>query len=130
MTVLPSTEAGFQPGTWRPWVYGTGRQAGAVVTCPICLRTMSVGGGRFGSAHTIAADGTVSPSLVCPYPPCAWHVFVRLDGWPAAPRPLPRLPRDVRPVGPSLAAVLGVILVLALVVRLLVFAAARLDVGR
>lgn len=29
--------------------------------------------------HRVAADGAVSPSLVCPR--CDWHVFVRLDGW-------------------------------------------------
>jgi hypothetical protein len=32
--------------------------------------------------HTVAADGTVSPSLVCPRKGCDWHVFGRLEGWP------------------------------------------------
>ena len=31
--------------------------------------------------HTIAADGTVSPSYVCPVKGCTFHVHVRLDGW-------------------------------------------------
>ena len=34
--------------------------------------------------HDILADGTVSPSLVCPGTgknDCTWHVFVRLEGW-------------------------------------------------
>ena len=35
------------------------------------------------SAHTIAADGTVSPSLVCPVDGCGWHEVVRLEGWAA-----------------------------------------------
>jgi hypothetical protein len=32
------------------------------------------------SLHRIAADGTVSPSLVCPYY-CGFHDYVRLVGW-------------------------------------------------
>lgn len=33
--------------------------------------------------HKVAADGTVSPSLVCPgdAQPCDWHEFGRLVGW-------------------------------------------------
>ena len=31
--------------------------------------------------HTIAADGTVHPSVVCPAPGCSFHEFVRLDRW-------------------------------------------------
>ncbi len=31
--------------------------------------------------HTIAADGTVSPSLDCPEKGCDWHVMARLCGW-------------------------------------------------
>lgn len=42
---------------------------------------MSIGGGApFGSCHTIAADGTVSPSVVCHF--CSWHTCIRLRGWP------------------------------------------------
>jgi len=33
------------------------------------------------SDHNIAADGTVSPSLVCPAQGCGWHEVVRLIGW-------------------------------------------------
>jgi hypothetical protein len=33
--------------------------------------------------HTVADDGTVSPSLVCPFAPCTFHEFVKLEGWPA-----------------------------------------------
>ena len=32
--------------------------------------------------HSIAADGSISPSLVCPAG-CGWHVFARLLGWEA-----------------------------------------------
>lgn len=31
--------------------------------------------------HSIATDGTVSPSIVCPRNGCDWHVMGRLDGW-------------------------------------------------
>lgn len=33
--------------------------------------------------HSIAADGTLSPSWVCVIPGCTWHESVRLDGWVA-----------------------------------------------
>jgi hypothetical protein len=50
--------------------------ATAAIACPAC-------GGWFSLVknHTIASDGTVSPSVVCTHPGCTWHVFVRLDGW-------------------------------------------------
>lgn len=32
--------------------------------------------------HTIAADGTVTPSLDCATEGCSWHVHARLVGWP------------------------------------------------
>jgi hypothetical protein len=34
------------------------------------------------SVHKIAADGTVSPSFVCPHPGCGFHEFIVLSGWP------------------------------------------------
>ncbi len=33
------------------------------------------------SEHTIAVDGTVSPSLVCPREGCDFHEVVKLEGW-------------------------------------------------
>lgn len=35
--------------------------------------------------HSIAADGTVSPSVVCLAPGCDFHDFVRLEGWHSGP---------------------------------------------
>lgn len=32
--------------------------------------------------HTVASDGAVTPSLVCPVE-CGWHVQARLVGWEA-----------------------------------------------
>lgn len=37
------------------------------------------------SSHRIAADGTVSPSVVCQTAGCAFHDFVRLDDWTDGP---------------------------------------------
>lgn len=31
--------------------------------------------------HSIAVDGTVSPSLECPEPGCTFHEFVQLVDW-------------------------------------------------
>lgn len=31
--------------------------------------------------HTIAPDGAVSPSVVCPQEGCTFHDSVRLEGW-------------------------------------------------
>ena len=31
--------------------------------------------------HSIAADGTVSPSVVCTYDGCDFHEFITLEGW-------------------------------------------------
>ncbi len=38
--------------------------------------------------HTIASDGTITPSILCLTPrgpeakPCGWHVFAKLAGYP------------------------------------------------
>ena len=39
------------------------------------------GHAAFLDDHEIAADGTVSPSLVCPEDGCDFHEFVKLEGW-------------------------------------------------
>jgi hypothetical protein len=31
--------------------------------------------------HSIAADGTLTPSYVCPVPECGFHDWVRFYGW-------------------------------------------------
>lgn len=73
---------GFTPRTWRkpplgvngdlePW-----KDDLAVVTCPnghACRLS--------GKVHSIAPDGTLSPSLVCPAEGCGFHDHVRLAGW-------------------------------------------------
>lgn len=34
--------------------------------------------------HTIAADGTVTPSIGCPHDGYDWHIFGVLEGWAEA----------------------------------------------
>lgn len=62
------------PGQWYP-VQRDGGGTTANICCPEC--------GRFSHLrHQIAEDGSVSPSVVCPYTEdCGWHVFVILEGW-------------------------------------------------
>ena len=62
-----------KPGTWTPATIDGKRSA--VACCPSC--------GQRGTldAHAIAADGTVTPLLVCPAESCSYHEFVRLVGW-------------------------------------------------
>ena len=45
--------------------------------------TCSNGHGVSLRGHSIAADGKVSPSVVCLAPGCSFHDVVRLDGWSA-----------------------------------------------
>jgi len=61
----------------------------AELCCPGCGRVAMV-----GSNHTVAKDGTVSPSDVCPYDAeyvkrhdlhdeiaCTFHEFIKLEDW-------------------------------------------------
>lgn len=58
-----------EKGTWRP---SSGK---AISSCPGC--------GYLGGLHKhdIAPDGTVTPSMVCPWAPCTFHDMGRLEGW-------------------------------------------------
>ncbi len=60
-------------GTWRVCKTPEGRTA--LFCCPTCGNAASL------SKHTIAEDGTVSPSVVCSEPGCPFHEFIRLEGW-------------------------------------------------
>lgn len=84
------------PGTgampWKSWrVDGDGSADWRYVTfcCP---------GGHLGSlehlsnpelqesSHKVAADGKVTPSVVCPADGCGYHEFIQLEGWSPAMR--------------------------------------------
>lgn len=71
----PESRWDAAPLTWWPGTSDGKRTA--IVAC-VNGHAMSI------SSHAIAADGTVSPSLVCPIDGCGWHVFARLDGWEKA----------------------------------------------
>ena len=73
-----------EPLTWRLVTLPDGRKS-ADVTC-------ARGHDGLIDEHEIAADGTVSPSVVCTgYPAgdlsrapesCDWHEHIKLEGWP------------------------------------------------
>lgn len=89
LVVLPRSPAanasGSPVGSW--WVgYPLGSDDNAdtskpyvSIRCPTCGQSATLRHPNGG--HTIAADGTVTPSVVCPYPPCTWHEWVRLGDW-------------------------------------------------
>lgn len=62
----------LKPGQWTPTKTSAGPSA--VISCPRC--------GMHGELdHTVAADGAVDPSLVCPAQGCGFHEWGRLAGW-------------------------------------------------
>jgi len=69
---------GAPRGSW--WVAGNDHVS---VKCPLCGGCASLKRPN-GEGHDIGADGTVSPSIVCPYTPCAWHVWGKLEDWAPA----------------------------------------------
>lgn len=72
--------ASIPPLTWDYWMWGATEpyQRTAIVACDQ---------GHVGTAspriHSIATDGTLTPSWVCPFEGCTWHEFARLEGWQA-----------------------------------------------
>lgn len=65
-----------EPLAWKPV-----RDGGRLTATVVCAQ----GHSGLIDEHTIADDGTVMPSVVCTGPDgkggCAWHEFVRLEGW-------------------------------------------------
>ncbi|MBU2118771.1 MAG: hypothetical protein KJ954_14380 [Alphaproteobacteria bacterium] len=61
-------------GHWHGARLEDGRRA-CIISCPGC--------GNYGSlsGHSIAADGTVTPSVVCTVPGCGFHEWIKLEGW-------------------------------------------------
>lgn len=84
LVVLTHDPTGDANGSW--W-----RASGYVfIRCALCdtsaiLRDAPTDPPRADGTrgHDIAADGTVTPSIVCPghRQGCTWHVWGRLDGW-------------------------------------------------
>jgi hypothetical protein len=69
-----------EAGTWSLVDVAPDRY-GVVASCPLC------GGTGQLFRHTVADDGTVNPSYVCPYEPCTFHEMVTLADWKPAPAP-------------------------------------------
>ncbi len=61
-----------EPLTWKP-VTSDGVQT-ATLVC-------SKGHAGLIAEHEVAADGTVTPSVVCTQDGCTFHEFVKLAGW-------------------------------------------------
>jgi hypothetical protein len=75
----PTTVANYlTPGAWMRWTaeFTNGTRIMAVLCCP---------NGHLGSisseVHSIAPNGSVTPSYVCPRKGCTFHTFIVLDGW-------------------------------------------------
>lgn len=78
-------ESPFTPGTYAQW---PANKSGLLAEC-CCpnghggtLRSADFAG-RPGN-HRVAADGTVTPSYVCPGDGCSFHEWVKLEDWVAA----------------------------------------------
>ena len=81
MIEIPQGNSWKDPGVWKGVRRVDGTRS-ASISCPKCGQPASL------SDHTIADDGTVPPSLVCPYDGCEFHDYVTLKDWnpsPAAP---------------------------------------------
>lgn len=59
-------------GEWRGAAAG---DRSALVCCPGCGKISSL------TDHTIDPDGSVYPSLVCPFDICDFHELVKLADW-------------------------------------------------
>lgn len=66
----------YVPGTWKGLMKSDGHRS-ASVTCPLCKKNYAL------TNHDIAADGTVTPSVVCPTEGCTFHEMVKLEGFQA-----------------------------------------------
>lgn len=84
MTTLPFAGTQFcfklmPQGSWDWTVYGGWREQPKrvvpAVTCPLCNRLFAL------ANHQVAADGSVTPSVVCTREGCSWHVMVTLVGY-------------------------------------------------
>ncbi len=68
------------PGTWWHELRDTSPGTICFLACPRCGKAQSM----TSRIHRVGWDGSVSPSYVCAFPPCAFHTSIRLEGW--APR--------------------------------------------
>lgn len=81
MISVPRHALGDQDYEWRPlaglgWWFWKGL---VMLQCP--------NGHCCHLPHAIAADGTVTPSAVCPVTGCGFHEHLKLDGWDLGAKP-------------------------------------------
>ena len=78
-TLIQSTrrDGVMRKGEWRATDRNMTARRGAVVCCPGCGKICSL------LDHTIDPDGTVTPSLDCPFEHCGFHDYVKLADWTA-----------------------------------------------
>jgi len=65
------------PGVSEWVIWNRGDILIPVIRCGGCNEVATL------NTHTISDDGTVNPSVVCPYTKegCNWHVWLKLEGW-------------------------------------------------
>lgn len=77
------SEVTAAPGTWFTYPRSSldnvkhERHGHVAVVCPDCRGTVTLS----SAVHSVADDGTVSPSFVCTKAGCLFHTFIRLGGW-------------------------------------------------
>lgn len=62
------------PGQYAKSLRPSRDRGWGIIRCPLCERPSTI-----GRNHEVLADGTVTPSYVCPF--CSWHVFIVLEDW-------------------------------------------------
>lgn len=72
------------PNSWTP-VRRSPQDLRAVIEPRTALYTCPNGHRGMVDVHTIADDGTLSPSVVCAASGCTFHDYVRLEGWEEKP---------------------------------------------
>lgn len=78
-----SLKPGSGKGCWALYWYP--KSEGLTDGVFVCITIFCPGCGKEGTlskhVHKIADDGTVTPSDVCPFPPCTFHRWIKLEGW-------------------------------------------------
>ena len=70
-----------EQGTWRrSFLMGKDQEPVILLNCPKCGNDLGVAGWHYKN-HTIAPDGTVSPSMVCTHDGCDFHEFIKLENY-------------------------------------------------
>jgi hypothetical protein len=75
MMIFPRDD-NLAKGTWAPVKEEMRKMWKAILRCPNCGFRASL-----RNTHSIASDGTVTPSVVCPHEGCTFHEMVKLEGY-------------------------------------------------